>query len=183
MNPTPTLDRDLDRLRELAQADDLLAEAVSLLAAAPLSTADPFARPPDAMLAVARTLSERRDAARTRALEERSLTTGQVVELIDDLANRGAVQARRRRGRLLGITARQETLHPAWQFSFDRRETHAGLTEVLAALFEHASTPEAADALAVVPQPDADGNSIADLLAAGRVEDAVALAHLAGDQS
>lgn len=178
-----TLDRDLETLRARAQDDEALAETLALLADDPFDTGDPFARPSEGLLAAARQVSDRRAAATHGELRGRSLTTRQVSELIVDLSGRGAVAARRARKRLLGITDGRDTLHPSWQFSFDRRETHDGLTEVLAALGEHTSDPASVDALATTPQPDAGGRSIADLLAAGQVADAVAAARAAGDQS
>lgn len=100
------------------------------------------------------------------------------------ITDRKAVDRRRHRGKLLGISGiGRQTLHPRWQFDARRGDTYPGLDRVLDALREVASDPMDADAIATASQPAADGDSIAGRLAAGDVDAAVALAQLAGDQS
>ena len=177
-----TLSAVLDRLRERAQSDPSLVETLEHLADAdPVD--DPFATPADDVAELARKINRQRQADRLAELRARSLTTGQVVELLASISDRKGVDRRRARGALLGIRAGNQMLHPAWQFDPRRRDTFPGLALVLAALSDVAADGLDADAIATAPRADADGASVADLLAAGRIEAAVALVHLAGDQS
>jgi uncharacterized protein YoaH (UPF0181 family) len=177
-----TLATVLDRLRERAESDPSLVETLEHLAdVAPV--ADPFALPADDVAELARAINQQRQADRLVELRARSLTTGQVIELVASISDRKGVDRRRARGALLGVRAGNQMLHPAWQFDPRRRDTFPGLGRVLAALSEVAADPIDADAIATTPRADADGASVADLLAAGRIEGAVALVHLAGDQS
>jgi hypothetical protein len=132
---------------------------------------------------LARTINRQRQADRLAELRQRSLTTGQVVELVASISDRKGVDRRRARGALLGIRAGNQMLHPEWQFDRRRQDTLPGLPLVLAALSEVAADGIDADAIATTPRVDAGGSTVADLLAAGRTEDAVALVQLAGDQS
>jgi len=180
---TTTLERDLHKVRELAQHNESVAAAVSFLADDHAADDDPFARPPEPLLGAARHVNELRHAQHDSELRARSLTTAEVVELVDGLSGRAAVDRRRKRGRLLGVSHGRTTLHPAWQFSPVRHATREGLEAVLDALHEHTHDPATVDAIATAPQPDAGDTSIAELLATGRVELAVRLARMAGDQS
>jgi hypothetical protein len=177
-----TLTAVLDRLRERAESDPSLVETLEHLADAD-PVADPFSAPADDVAALARTINRQRQADRLAELRARSLTTGQVIELVASISDRKGVDRRRARGALLGIRAGNQMLHPAWQFDPRRRDTFPGLSVVLTALSEVAADGLDADAIATSPRVDADGSSVADLLAAGRIEAAVALVHLAGDQS
>jgi hypothetical protein len=177
-----TLTTVLDRLRERAESDPSLLETLEHLADAD-PVEDPFSSPADDVSALARTINRQRQADRLAQLRERSLTTGQVVELVATISDRKGVDRRRARGALLGIRAGNQMLHPAWQFDLRRRDTLPGLSVVLAALSEVAADGLDADAIATTPRVDADGLSVADLLAAGHLEAAVALVRLAGDQS
>jgi hypothetical protein len=172
----------LDRLRERAESDPWLVETLQHLADADPGS-DPFATPAEDVVELARTIDRQRQTDRLADLRARSLTTGQVVELVASITDRRGVDRRRARGALLGIRAGNQTLHPTWQFDPRRGDTLAGLDRLLAALSEVAVDAIDADALATTPRVDAGGDSVADLLAAGHVEAAVALAHLAGDQS
>ena len=177
-----TLTTVLDRLRERAESDPSLVETLEHLAdAEPVE--DPFSAPADDVARLARTINRQRQADRLAALRERSLTTGQVVELVASISDRKGVDRRRARGALLGIRAGNQMLHPEWQFDRRRQDTLPGLPLVLAALSEVAADGIDADAIATTPRVDAGGSTVADLLAAGRTEDAVALVQLAGDQS
>jgi hypothetical protein len=172
----------LDRLRERAESDPSLVETLQHLADADPG-ADPFATPAEDVAELARTINRQRQTDRLADLRARSLTTGQVVELVTSISDRRGVDRRRARGALLGIRAGNQMLHPAWQFDPRRGDTFTGLHRVLAALSDVAADPIDADALATTPRADAGGDSVADLLADGHVEAAVALALLAGDQS
>ena len=105
------------------------------------------------------------------------------MDLVRSISDRKGVDRRRRRGQLLGWRAGSRTLHPAWQFDPRRGETRSGLPAVLDALSEVAPDPEAADALMTAAREDLGGRTLADLLAAGRVETVVRLVRAAGDQS
>jgi len=177
-----TLTAVLDRLRERAESDPSLLETLEHLADAD-PVEDPFSAPADDMAKLARTINRQRQADRLAELRERSLTTGQVVELVASISDRKGVDRRRARGALLGIRTGNQMLHPAWQFDLRRQDTLPGLPLVLAALSEVAADGLDADAIATTPRVDADGASVAQLLAAGDPDAAVALVHLAGDQS
>ena len=177
-----TLTAVLDRLRERAESDpSLLATLEHLADADPVE--DPFSAPADDLAKLARTINRQRPADRLTALRDRSLTTGQVVELVASISDRKGVDRRRARGTLLGIRAGNQMLHPTWQFDPRRQDTFPGLPLVLAALAEAAADALDADAIATTPRVDAGGASVAELLAAGRTEAAVTLVRLAGDQS
>jgi hypothetical protein len=177
-----TLTAVLDRLRERAESDPSLVETLEYLADAdPVD--DPFATPADGVARLARTINRQRQADRLAELRARSLTTGEAVELLASISDRKGVDRRRARGTLLGIRVGDQVLHPAWQFDLRRRDTLPGLSLVLTALSDVAADGLDADAIATTPRADADGASVADLLAAGRAEAAVKLVHLAGDQS
>lgn len=176
-----TLDRALERLRGRARADVYVAEAVEFLADE--GVADPFERPGEATLALARSINVRRQDARRADLRARSLTTPQVVELIGSMSDRKAVNRRRRRGTLLGARVGNETLHPDWQFDRRRGDTRPDLDRILAALRAVSTDEWAADALMVAARPDLDGRSIADLFADGRTDLVVRIIALSGDQS
>lgn len=177
-----TLTAALDRLRERAESDPSLVETLEHLADAD-PVEDPFTTPADDVVKLARTVNRQRQADRLSELRAGSLTTGQVVELLASVSNRKGVDRRRARGSLLGIRVANQMLHPAWQFDLRRRDTHPGLSDVLTALSEVAADGLDADAIATAPRAEADGASVADLLAAGRIEAAVTFVHLAGDQS
>ena len=172
----------MDRLRARAEDDPAFLETLEYLASSELT--DPFDVPPSAVRQLARDLNQRRQEDRAAQLRLRSLTTSEVVDLVSSITDRKAVDRRRHRGTLLGISGiGRQTLHPRWQFDSRRGDTYDGLDRVLEALRDVAPDPMDADALATAPQPSADGTSIADLLAEGDVDAAVALARLAGDQS
>jgi hypothetical protein len=177
-----TLTTVLDRLRERAESDPSLLETLEHLADAD-PVEDPFSVPAHDVARLARTINRQRQADRLAELRQRSLTTGQVVELVASISDRKGVDRRRARGALLGIRAGNQMLHPEWQFDRRRQDTLPGLPLVLAALSEVAADGIDADAIATTPRVDAGGSTVADLLAAGRTEDAVALVQLAGDQS
>jgi hypothetical protein len=179
---TATLDRTLERLRRKATDDAALADALELLAADD-DLDDPFEPVPGSVVDAARSINARRRRRHHLALAERALTTAQVVELIDTISDRKAVDRRRQRQRLLGIPHGRTVLHPSWQFDPDRRDVHPGLPEVLGALAQITDDPAAADALMVTPRADLDGRTIADLLAGGNIELAVRIIASAGDQS
>jgi hypothetical protein len=177
-----TLSAVLDRLRERAESDPSLIETLQhLVDADPVS--DPFVAPADDMAELARTINRQRQTDRLSELRARSLTSRQVIELVASISDRKGVDRRRARGALLGIRAGNQMLHPTWQFDRRRRDTLPGLRMVLAALSEVGADPMDADAIATSPRAEADGASVADLLAAGHIDAAVALVHLAGDQS
>lgn len=176
-----SIEAALERIRERAEDDPDFAETLLHLAEEDLD--DPFARVESGVLDVARGLSRRRRFERAEELRRTSLTTPEVVDLLASVSDRKGVDRRRRRGAVLGVRVGRDTYHPAWQFDQRRRDTYEGLPTVLAALREVAVDGVDADAIATAPEASADGRSIAELLAAGEVEAAVAAVRLAGDQS
>lgn len=177
-----TLSSVMDRLRARAEDNPALLDTLEYLAA--VEVADPFAAPPEHARRLARDINRQRQQDRALQLRQRSLTTSEVVNLVASIADRKAVDRRRKRGTLLGITGLdRQTIHPRWQFDPERHDTYEGLAYVLTALREVAADPLDADAVATAPQPGADGSSIADLLASGDVDTAIQCARLAGDQS
>jgi hypothetical protein len=178
---TTTLERAIDKIRERASDDPEFAEAVVQFASDEVT--DPFAPVAPAVVEVARELDRQRQRTRADELRAESLSTVQVVELLASVNDRKGVDRRRKRGTLLGIRAGRDTFHPQWQFDRRRRETWAGLADVLAALRAVTADDLDAHAIAIAPDATVDGRSIAQLLASGDVEAAVQAAHLAGDQS
>jgi hypothetical protein len=177
-----TLTTVLDRLRERAESDPSLIDTLQHLADTD-PAANPFTVPADDVSHLARAINRQRQAHWLTELRARSLTTGQVVELVTSISDRKGVDRRRARGALLGIRSGNEMLHPEWQFDRRHRDTRPGLRRVLAALTEVAADPIDADAIATAPRAEADGASVANLLADGNIDAAVAFALLAGDQS
>lgn len=177
-----TLTATLDQLRERAQADPALEATLRHLVEAGDVT-DPFAVPPDDVRDLARRVNRRRQDERLTDVQSRSLTTRQVVDLLVSVSDRKGVDRRRARGNLLGIRLGNQVLHPAWQFDQRRGDTLPGLDQVLAALRDVTDDALDVDAIAMAPRPHTDGASIADLLADGDIDTAVALARMAGDQS
>lgn len=172
----------MSRLRARAEADPAFLDTLEYLASFKL--ADPFDVPHGATRRLARDLNQRRQEQRAAELRQRSLTTSEVVELVGSITDRKGVDRRRHRGALLGIRGiGRQTVHPRWQFDARLGDTYRGIERVLAALRATAPDPLDADALAIAPQPAAGGASIAELLADGDAESAVALARLAADQS
>jgi hypothetical protein len=127
-----TLTAALDRLRERAESDPSLVETLEHLADAD-PVEDPFATPADDVAKLARTINRKRQTDRLAELRARSVTTGQVVELVASISDRKGVDRRRARGALLGIRAGNQMLHPAWQFDLRSGDTLPGLSVVLAA--------------------------------------------------
>ena len=168
-------------LEERAAFDLELAEAVVFLAGDADGPEDPFGRPAAGVVAAARAVNERRLRQRREGLD--GLDTAEVVGLIGSISDRKGVDRRRRRGQLLGWRVGTRTLHPAWQFDRRLGDTRPGLTRVLAALAEVTSDAQTADALMTAPRDDLDGRTLADLFAAGRLETALRLIRMAGDQS
>jgi len=180
---TMTLAHAFKVLEQQTSDDPALAEAVLFLAGDPDGPTDPFSRPGEGVAGAARLVNARRLAERREAGAAAALDTGQVVDLVRSISDRKGVDRRRRRGQLLGWRSGSRTLHPDWQFDVRRGDTRPGLPAVLEALAEVVADPEAADALMRAPREDLDGRSLADLLAAGRVETVVRLVHAAAEQS
>lgn len=174
----------LEKLAGHAEADEVFAEALAFLAKTHLDIGDdPFAAPAEEVLTVARRMNATRLDAQRRALVAGSLTTAGVVELVETMSDRRAVDRRRHRGTLLGVKVGNTTYHPTWQFDRRDGETRDGLPEILTALREVTADPLAAHQLMVAPQEGMDGRSIAEVFSDGDVGTALALIRLAGDQS
>lgn len=179
---TAMIDRTLERLRHQAEEHAELAQALEFLADAGLAD-DPFGTVEDGVIGSVLAIDRRRHRDHREDLRERSMTTAQVVAMIESISDRKGVDRRRQRGRLLGIKDANVVRHPVWQFDRHLGETRPGLDRVLAALGEVAAAPEAADALMMAPRSDLAGGSLAGLFAGGDVALVVGLIHMAGDQS
>ena len=180
---TLTMARALKILEERAEDDPDLAEAVLFRDEEAGNGADPFREPPAGALRAARLLNERRLRERQEAAARAALDTAEVVALIRSISDRKGVDRRRQRGQLLAWRVGSRMLHPDWQFDARRGDTRPGLAQVLAALSELTPDAEAADAVMRTPRVDLDGQSLADLFAAGRVETVVRLIRAAAEQS
>lgn len=178
-----TLARAIRVLHDRAGDNADLAETVRYLVEVDDGPDDPFSDPGPSVLAAAQQVNERRRRSSADARRDHLLDTAGVVELIASINDRKGVDRRRRRGRLLGWREGRRTLHPDWQFDETRGDTRPGLDRVLTALGEVTDDPVTADTLMTAARPDLDGRTLADLLAAGRIDTVVRLLHTAGDQS
>lgn len=124
---------------------------------------------------LAATLVDERAARDLAEFRRRALTTRQVVDRIVGIGDRRSVEARRRRGGLLGLTVAGDAYHPDWQLAAGR--TRPRLREVLAVLLPAAGgEPVVADVIMRAHRDELDGASLAELYAAGRTDEV--LAHL-----
>lgn len=172
----------LERLADHAKRDDDFAEALAFLADDEFDH-DPFARPAEQALAMARRMNTSRLDEQRKAHASDSLTTTEVVELISSMSDRKAVDRRRSRGRLLGVKVGNRVYHPSWQFDRERGDTRSGLPAVLEALAQVTDSPMAANALMTASRPELDGRTLAQMFADGEIERTIAAIRLAGDQS
>lgn len=179
---TVMIERTLERLRHQAGEHAELAEALEFLADA-TSAEDPFRPVEDGVASAVSAINRRRHRDHRQDLRHRSLTTAQVVALVESISDRKGVDRRRQRGRLLGVKDGNVLRHPIWQLDRDLGESRPGLDRVLAALRQVAAVPEAADAVMTAPRSDLDSGSLAGLFAEGDVELVVRLILMAGDQS
>ncbi|MHB1533157.1 MAG: hypothetical protein ACYC1D_00815 [Acidimicrobiales bacterium] len=170
-------------LGALAVDDPGLAETLRYLAHDAAGPDDPFAVPPESVLATAGRVNERRQAQRDEERRADVLDTAAVIGVIASIHDRRGVDRRRRRGRLLGWPSGTRTLHPAWQFDLSRGDTRPGLARVIVALGEVTADAQAADALMRTPRDDLDGRSLAEVFAAGRIETVLRLVLASTDQS
>jgi hypothetical protein len=164
-----------------AYDDDAVAETLLFLANEAEGPADPFAGPTDGVLSAARQVNTRR--ARERHDQAETLDTAAVVALVTSITDRKGVDRRRQRGQLLAWRSGARTLHPSWQFDRRRGDTWPGLADVLTALRDVTTDAQAADAVMTTPRDDLDGRTLAQVLAAGRVQTVIRLIHAAGEQS
>jgi hypothetical protein len=151
--------------RRLAEDPDRVLPTLQLLA-------DPDAVPAKVERSAV-TLAHKVNAGRLQDLldefRSHSYTTTQVRELLGGVT-RQAVASRVSSGTLLSHEIAGRSYFPDWQFGPDG--PHRGLGELLPALLDGRGAL-AADALARQPLPEEKGRSIAALLAAGRVQDAL----------
>lgn len=99
-----------------------------------------------------------------------AMTTADVRDALGGVT-RQAVAARVASGSLLSLEIAGRSWFPMWQFGPDG--AWPGLPRVVHALLDGGRGVLAADALARTPLDEEGGQSVADLLAAGRVDDAV----------
>jgi hypothetical protein len=178
-----TLTRAIHALQERSDDDPALAEAVIYLAEELGGPADPFGSVPTGALQAAQVVNRRRLAERRQEAASHALDTAAVVALVRTIGDRKGVDRRRRRGQLLGWRSGAGTLHPAWQFDSRRGDTVPGLPRVLTVLAEVAPDPQVADELMRAPRSGLDGGSLAELLAAGKVESVIRLIRSTAEQS
>lgn len=93
---------------------------------------------------------------------EGSFATDQVRPLLRGAPSRQAVNARRKRGTLLGMTVGTTTWYPKWQFTSSG--TRPDLKLLLAALGDVRGDPLVADRVMRLSRQDLDGLSLAEAL-------------------
>jgi hypothetical protein len=156
-----------DQLQEAERRDPDIREVLELLAGRPTPVTATVRQ-------VARDLNRARGSQLRDAFVASSLTTAQVVELLD-VADHRAVAARRARGTLLGWTIGNDTYHPDWQFT--DTGTIVGLNRIVHALHEAAGSALAADQIMRRRRDDLGGRALAEIAAAGATDLAVRLIH------
>lgn len=160
-------------VRRLEEAPEQVLPTLRLLA-------DPDALParlePSAV-ALAKRLNAQRLQQRLDAFRAGSLTTTDVRELLGGVS-RQAVASRVASGSLLSMEVAGRSWFPSWQFGPEGPWPRLG--EVLRELLTGDRGVLAADALMRAPLREEGGRSAADLLAAGRVDDALHYLRTAG---
>jgi hypothetical protein len=159
--------------RRLQESPDQVLPTLRLLA-------DPDALPerldPSAVR-VAKRVNAQRLQERLDDFRSRAHTTSEVRELLGGVS-RQAVASRVASGSLLSLEVAGRSWFPAWQFGPEGPWPR--LAEVLRELQRDGRGVLAADALMRQSLPEESGRSPADLLAAGRVEDALHYIRTAG---
>ncbi len=129
---------------------------------------------------LATSLVDRRAADDLERFRRCALTTRQVTERVAELADRRSVDARRRRGQLLGVTVGRDSWHPDWQFGAGR--TRPRLGEVLGALRSTVGEDGMlADLVMRTPRDELNGASLAELYAAGRTDEVLRSLQMRGE--
>lgn len=169
MTPTAAL---MARVQaRLAEDPVRVREALSLIA-------DPDALPArDRISNSARTVNTRRLAEAREEFFAHSYRGEQVRAQLGGVS-RQALNQRVRAGKLLALSAANTSWFPYWQFT-PIGDLVPGLDQLLSVL---PSSPIAADRLVRSPIPEERGRSVADLLAAGKLELAVHYARTAGGE-
>jgi len=159
--------------RRLEEAPEQVLPTLRLLA-------DPDALPerlePSAV-ALARRVNAQRLQERLGEFRDGAQTTTEVRELLGGVS-RQAVASRVASGTLLSLEVAGRSWFPSWQFGPDGPWPR--LAEVLRELLRDGRGVLAADALMRQPLREEAGRSAADLLAAGRVDDALHYVRTAG---
>lgn len=143
-------------------------------------------RPPQVSTATLRhlnaSLRARQDVEATTA----AVTTRDVIELLPELNNRGAVHSRVERGHLLAFkTAGGRNRYPRWQFDLRHRDRTVPVIDDLVRMCreQFAGDVVAFDLMVRARQDRLGDRSIADLLADGRWDDAIAAATTTAEQA
>lgn len=144
---------------------------------------DPFGDVSPEVWAAVEHVSRERDEEYRTWVERTTWTTAEVVDFLASVNDRKGVDRRRKRGQLIGFRWGSTTRHPIWQFDPVTRDVWDGLALVIDAMHEGGSDGETMHLIGSSPSYDAGDLSIGALLEAGRVDTAVAVAHLSGDQS
>jgi hypothetical protein len=152
--------------RRLRESPDEVLPTLRLLA-------DPDALPEradDHVVAVARRVNAHRLEEHLARFRQGALDTAEVRAALGGVT-RQAVASRVASGSLLSLEIAGRSWFPSWQFGPEG--VLPGLARVVQALAEDGRGALAADALARAPIAEERGASVADLLAAGRLDDAV----------
>jgi hypothetical protein len=155
----------------LAEDPVRVREALALIA-------DPDALPARSELSsTARTVNARRLSDAREEFFAHSYRGEQVRAQLGGIS-RQALNQRVRAGRLLALSAANTSWFPYWQFTA-QGDLLPGLERLLSVL---PSAPVSADRVVRSPIPEERGRSIADLLAAGKLERAVHYARTSGGE-
>jgi hypothetical protein len=130
----------------------------------------PPVRTEGGVVALARRVNAHRLVERLDAFRAAALSTDEARAALGGVS-RQAVSSRVASGTLLALEIGGRSWFPDWQFG--ESGVLPGLPDVLRVLMRGGRGALAADALARKALPEEGGRSVADLLAAGRVEDAV----------
>lgn len=135
-----------------------------------LADPDALPEPGASVVALAKRVNAHRVEERLAAFRAGALATSEVRALLGGVS-RQAVSSRVASGSLVMLEIGGRSWFPDWQFT--ATGVVPGLPRLLAVLVRGRRSVLAADALARTPLPEEDGLSVAELLADGRVDDAV----------
>lgn len=176
------------RVADRIAADDWFADVTAGLLRLAEWRDDPEPGPPPRVsTASLRHLNARLRDRQDRAAERAALTTVQVQDLLAGVNTRASVHARLDRGKLLAFKSRTGNANrfPAWQFDDPHRAATvpvvADLVRVCRDRFD--GDVVAFDLMVRTRQDRLGGRSVADLLAEGRWDEAVAAADTAPEQA
>lgn len=187
--PQPEQRRRLaDRVHDRVLDDDWFAAVVADLdRVATWRDGDRTGTPPPRVSTVA--LRHLNTSMRVRQDQEAAtaaLTTRDVIELVPELNNRGAVHSRVERGQLLAFKGPDGRMrYPRWQFDPRRQGRTVPVLDdlVRACRDQFAGDVAAFDLMARTPQPRLADRSLADLLVEGRWDEALSAVTTRAEQA